>query len=733
MGFPRENARMASGIVLMLLLIGPMVSGTRDALAQEDPTIGLALSGGGARGFAHIGVLRVLEEQGVPVDVIAGTSIGSIIGGLYAIGYTTHDLERLATAQNWEELFAVSAPRSRRPAQIRTSDFLLTLAIRDGLPALPSSLVSGQRVSSLLSRLTLPYHGIRDFRELPIAFAAVATDLETGEAVRLAGGHLAEAIRASMSIPSALAPVKIDGQTLIDGGVARNLPAEDARALGADVIICIDTSRELQPIDSLQSITDVLNQALGFQVDEHVEPQKPYCDIYLKPWLNNLTTIDFGKIDDLIDMGYASADSARKQLRALGGRSGRSQLRDTTAVDRISKMTYAVSYAHADGVGLQGARRIASALRLDLPRKISPSQIEAAVDRIYASGPFRQVIYRLMPDSSDSGYELQLDVDPHREGRLGFDARYDSRYKASLLISGAGRKRVGYGSTVRASLRLGELARLAAAYVMPLTYRRPLSLNLDGALTRIHVDHFENGNRTEQLVVDAANVRAAVATVLEARWAVAGGLRAEYFGVDRRFGRGSTFLADELAIGPEVVANLDTYDRSVFPTRGHRVIFQALAALDPVSNASFSRVFFDWQPRWPLSAKVSLLGRLSLGASSGDLPLHHGFFLGGTFEQPVLRGRLVPLYGASTQELSGPQMQAVAAGLQLRLNEEWWVSGLWNAGRTGPEWEWSPREMRPGIGVSIGRQTFLFPAVLTLGTRGLRGPYELSLNLGNVF
>ena len=733
MGFRRDTARMAGGLVLILLFISLSVSGARDARAQEQPTIGLALSGGGARGFAHIGVLRVLEEEGVPVDVIAGTSIGSIIGGLYAIGYTTYDLERLALAQDWEELFAVSAPRNRRPAQIRSNDFLLTLAIRDGLPALPSSLVSGQRVSSLLSRLTLPFHGVRDFRELPIAFAAVATDLETGGAVRLTDGHLAEAIRASMSIPSALAPVSIDGQTLIDGGVARNLPAEDARALGADVIICIDMSRELQPVDSLHSITDVLNQALGFQVDEHVVPQVPYCDIYLKPWLNNLTPIDFGKIDDLIDMGYASADSARERLKALGGRAGRSQLRDTTAVDRISEMTYAISYSHAEGVEPGGARRIASALRLQLPRTVSPSQIEAAVDRIYASGPFRQVIYRLMPDSSDAGYELQLDVDPHREGRLGFDARFDSRYKASLLISGSGRKRVGYGSTVQASLRLGELARLAAAYVMPLTYRRPLSLNVDGALTRIHVDHFESGNRTEQLVVDAAELRAAVATVLGARWAVAGGLRAEYFGVDRRFGRGSTFLVDELAIGPEVVANLDTYDRSVFPTSGHRVIFQALAALDPVSNTSFSRVFFDWQPRWPLTAKASLLGRLSLGASSGDLPIHHDFFLGGTFEQPVLRGRLVPLYGASTQELSGSQMQAVAAGLQVRLNDEWWVSGVWNAGWTGTEWEWSPWDMRPGFGVSIGRQTFLFPAVLTFGARGFRGPFELSLNLGNVF
>lgn len=727
-------AHLIRTTALILIFAAAAVVG-RDTRAQNDPTIGLVLSGGGARGFAHIGVLRVLEEEGVAIDVITGASMGSIVGGLYAIGYSPDELERVGRAQNWEQLFAVSAPRHRRPVQLRSleNDFLLTLAIRNGQPALPSSLVSGQQVSTLLSRLTLPYHGTRDFSKLPISFAAVATDLETGAAVRLTEGHLAEAIRASISIPSALAPVKIQDRTLIDGGVSQNLPAEDARALGAEVIICVDSSRELQPADSLQSITDVLNQALGFQIDEHVEPQKEYCDLYLKPWLEDATAVDFGKIDDLIRLGYASADSAREQIRALRSRSGRPQRRDTTTVQQIAKTNYVVSSVRLEGVGPRDASRIASVLRLGLPAEISPQVIEAGVDRIYASGPYRQVIYRLLPDSTGAAYVLLLDIDPHPTGRLGLDVRYDSRYKTSLLIAGSGRKRVGYGPTVRMGLRLGELARLEAAYLMPLAYGRPLSLSLDGALTRMPIDEFENGVRSEQFVVDAAEIRSFIGAVPIARWSVSTGLRAEYFSVDRRFGT-EPFLHDgEAAIGPEAGINLDTFDRSLFPTRGHRLNVQILAALDPAGLSSFSRMFVDWQPRWPITEKMSVVGQLTVGTSSGELPVHHRFFLGGTFEQPVLRGRLIPLYGASTQQLSGTHMQAVAAGLQLRVNDNWIVGGRWNAGWAGSEWQWSAGDLRPGFGIIVGRQTFLFPAVLTVAARGLGGPYEFGVNLGHVF
>lgn len=721
-------------------------SGSAGAQAQDSPKVGLALSGGGARGFAHVSLLRVLEEEGIPIHGIAGASMGSIIGGLYAIGYAPDELEHIGKAQNWEELFAVSAPRRRRPVRLSTAadDFILTLAIRDGRPALPSSLVSGQRISTLLARLTAPFHGVEDFRQLPIPFLAIAADLETGEAVRLESGHLPTAIRASISIPSALAPVEIDGRTLIDGAVARNLPAEDVLALGADIVLCSNTSSGLQAVDSLESITDVLNQTTGFPIEEHVEEQKKYCNLYFEPWLDDAMVFDFGRIDEIIEMGYASADSMREQFRRLRGKIEDDGRRDTLKAGARAEESYRIEEVQVPNVDAREARRIKSVLKLDSPADVSVGEIEAAVERVYASGPYRQVIYRLLPDSSralpsetrppsSSEHTLLLDMSRRDEGRLGFDVRYDSRYKASLLFSASGRKVVGFGSTLRAALRLGEFASAEAEYVHPIKFGRPVGLNVRAGLNRYPIDRFDGADRAEQFLVDLAGAEADITTVPFSRWSLSGGVRAEYYGIDRRFGTTGFFKEGQAALGPEFTVSLDTHDRGFFPRRGQRVRVQAFAAVDPLSSASFSRLFFDWQPRWPISSSVTVASRIAVGSSRGDVPLHHRFFLGGAFEQPPLYGRLVPLFGASTQELSGAHMQSAMLGIQVQVNEVWLVMGRWNGGWTGSEWDWSPDGVRSGFGITVGRQTFLLPAAVTISARSPDGPYELQINLGRTF
>src|SRR5256885_206530 len=211
--------------------------------------VGVALSGGAARGLAHIGVLKVLEEAGVPVDVITGTSMGSVVGGLYAVGYSAAQLDTIVRTEDWFRL--LTDPVDRRDLAVDrkfTEDhYLLTLPIQRGGVKLPKSVVPGQRISQLLTGLTWSAHPVRDFRALPIPFAAVATDLETSWAVVLDHGFLPDAIRASMALPSVFSPVELAVTAVIDGGVNRNLPAQDVLALGADVLICSDVTDPLEP------------------------------------------------------------------------------------------------------------------------------------------------------------------------------------------------------------------------------------------------------------------------------------------------------------------------------------------------------------------------------------------------------------------------------------------------------------------------------------------------------
>ncbi|MEM6647662.1 MAG: patatin-like phospholipase family protein, partial [Bacteroidota bacterium] len=227
--------------VLAVTLAPPVAA---QDIQADRPTVGLVLSGGSAKGLAHIGALRVLEDIGVPIDVVTGTSMGSIVGGLYAAGYGVDQLDALVGTQDWTALFSDAVDRRRVAPEARLGEgaALLSLPIEGGALVLPSGLISGQGIFDLLAGLTWPVHHVRDFAQLPRAFAAVVVDAETGAPVRIGSGYLPLAIRASMSLPGVFAPVEIDGRRYLDGGLARNLPAEDARALGADVLVCVDVS-----------------------------------------------------------------------------------------------------------------------------------------------------------------------------------------------------------------------------------------------------------------------------------------------------------------------------------------------------------------------------------------------------------------------------------------------------------------------------------------------------------
>ena len=293
MAVPVSAPRRLSSGLWLVACAGLLVGGYRPLSAQTPrattdaprPRVGVVLSGGSAKGFAHIGVLRVLEEAGIRADVVTGTSMGSLVGGLYAIGYGPDALHQIATGQQWDLLFSDPAgPAFVGPTgRAIENQTVISFPLVGGRVRLPSGLVAGQQISRLLSRLTWPVHGIDDFRLLPIPFAAVATDIETGEAVTLDHGSLAMAMRASLSLPGVFRPVTIDGRLLVDGGIARNLPSEEAKALGADILICSDVSEP--PVDAvnLRSLFDVLMQTITFQMEASTAEQRSLCDVLIRP------------------------------------------------------------------------------------------------------------------------------------------------------------------------------------------------------------------------------------------------------------------------------------------------------------------------------------------------------------------------------------------------------------------------------------------------------------------
>ena len=303
------------GIVLLALLMAVAADAQRKK-------VGLVLSGGGAKGVAHIGVLKVLEEAGIPIDCIVGTSMGSIVGGLYAIGYDACAMDTLVRCQDWPFLLSDKVYRYNLPFSEKesTEKYLLSVPIRKkGGISLPSGFISGQNIYNLFSDLTIGYHDSLDFSTLPIPFACVASNLVDGKDVILDKGYLPLCLRASMAIPGVFAPVRQGGMVLVDGGISNNFPVDVARRMGADVIIGVDVQSDLKNEKGLESVTGIIDQLVSFLGIQKYEDNKKLVDIYIKPDVTPYSAASFSRdaIDTLIARGEKVARSQWDELMAL--------------------------------------------------------------------------------------------------------------------------------------------------------------------------------------------------------------------------------------------------------------------------------------------------------------------------------------------------------------------------------------------------------------------------------
>jgi NTE family protein len=288
------------------------------------PRVGLVLSGGGARGTAHIGVLKVLDELKVPIDAIAGTSMGAVVGGLYASGLSAIEIEKIMSTLDWQDAFRDRPPRTdltfRRKQEDQNFLVKFPLGLRSGRFLLPKGLVQGQKLNATLRRLTLPVSHLASFDDLPVPFRAVATDLETGAAVVIDRGDLTSAMRASLSAPGVFSPVEREGRLLVDGGLAENLPIDVVRSMNVDVLIVVDVSFPFVPREKLNSVGTISNQMLAILIRKDSERQKQTLaanDIVIDPALGDASSFDFTIVKRAIEAGEKAARGAQARLAAL--------------------------------------------------------------------------------------------------------------------------------------------------------------------------------------------------------------------------------------------------------------------------------------------------------------------------------------------------------------------------------------------------------------------------------
>ena len=688
---------------LMCLLVVGTIFGQETA---EPYRIGLALSGGGARGLAHIGVLQVLEEVGLSVDYLAGTSIGSVVGGLYAAGYEVDELEHLALNIDWDALFTDTANRQYLSMDEKLHDgrYIASLPVRERSVGLPSGLIAGQQVMQMLSRLTLPVHHLPNFDQLPIPFLAVATDIETGEAVIINEGPLSQAIRASMAIPSVFTPVERDGRLLVDGGVARNLPAEDVRALGADYVICVDVAAPLDSREDLNSLGAILVQTISFSLQDLNEQHRRHCDLVIQPAITGIQAQQFERADELITLGKAAAIKELKTLQTLARQVPERPAKEAA----ILRDSVYVTELVVEGLAQVPEELLQSRLLTLLPTWMNADELANYMDRLYSTRFFEWVTYRL--EVSGFATRLVIQVKEEADNRLDIGFRYDQHDEFAFLAN-LSLRNVGLpGSRANISMRVSDQFGIAADY-----FARPGFL---GALkyTNQSFDAFEGTDRIAELRLRSFWVEALGASFLSSRLMYGAGLRFEHAVIDPRVAPVSFTEEGVTLMAPLARLWFDSHDHAVFPTEGQFVFLETLVAHPRVgSEVAMSQHRAMWRGAFALQPRLTLITDFELGASFGRIPLHRIFRFGGVNRTRFASGRFI---GLREDEAAGRFLKKIGAGLQYETEAGSFVTLHVNIGNAHDEWEWNVLEERwlVGAGVSLGMMTLIGPLEFTLAT-----------------
>ena len=450
--------------------------------SDHRPRIGLVLGGGGARGFAHISVLKELERLRIPVDCIAGTSAGAMVGGFYASGMSASEIENLARTVDWGKALDDSLARPERSFRRKRDDDLSLLSAKPGLSSsgvkLAPGLLAGENIQLLLERVTQPVARIDDFDRLPIPFRAVATDINTGEAVVIDHGNLGEAMRASMSIPGLFRPVKLDGRVLVDGGIADQLPVDVVRAMGADIVIAVDVGTPLETLDEGASVLVYAEQMTGLLTVKNTQASIAGLgprDVLIQPVFGDAVhTADFKKVVDALAIGQQAMLPMAAKLAALSRPEADYHLQLTAQTKRNSTPPV------IDFVRLENKSRYSDAMllaRLDVRvgQPMDQIHLEDNILRVYDLDTLDKVTYNLVEEGGRTG--LVIHVLPHSYGPnyletgLSFFSDFSGEFLMNLRVGVLRAPIDPLGGEVRGLLQLGAEPGLSVDLHQPLDMR----------------------------------------------------------------------------------------------------------------------------------------------------------------------------------------------------------------------------------------------------------------------
>ncbi|NDV84320.1 patatin-like phospholipase family protein [Bacteroides sp. 51] len=712
-------------VVIMLLCVVFSVG------AQQRKKVGVVLSGGGAKGVAHIGALKVIEEAGIPIDIVVGTSMGSIVGGLYAIGYTSHQLDSMVRKQDWTFLLTDRMERKQKTflEKVESEKYVLSIPFgRKRGPRIPDGIVRGTNLNELFTDLTIGYHDSIDFNKLPIPFACVAVDLMAGNEVVFHNGNLMEAMRASMAIPAAFTPVRRDSLVLVDGGLLNNFPVDVARAMGAEVIIGVDVQSGPEEKDKLVTLVDMVNKLTDMTGKEKYAQNVEDTDVYIKVDVKgyNAASFDAASLDTLTRRGEEAARTSWDNLLASKKMIG---ISDKFTPDAHGPYTFLtdenpvlIRNISFNGVSQKDGNRLLEKAKLFENNYATMGMLKKAVDNLYSLQSYTNITYNLM--EVPGGYDLEFTVEDHTPNHINLGVRFDSEEIAAVQLGAVYRLKTTIPTQVAFSARLGKRANARLDYqILPSRLR---FVNLSYMFQYSDINIYRKGDREYNTTYRYHLAELGYTNILNRNMKYGLGLRYEYYDY-------STFLFNSteniMTVKPEgffsyyALMQYDTKDKKSYPSKGMSLQAEVSVYTDNLSSydghTPFGAASAWWEGVYSITNRFSMIpsfyGRVLFGQ---DSPYPFMNVLGGEAPGRYM-SQQIPFTGISYMEVFDNSVVVARLELRQRMGKRNYLSLTTNYGLTDNNFG----------DILKGKQ--LFGIGLGYGYDSLIGPIEASLSISN--
>lgn len=743
---------MLSRRALVCLLIGIMCSATLHAQQENHgrPKIGLTLSGGGAKGLAHIGILQALDSAGLKIDYVTGTSMGSIVGSLYAMGYSGDTIEHMARKLDWNNLFSNQPVLTDISYEEKAeyNKYIIEIPFEYGKPKLASGVISGEQLWLELARLCWPMKNEKDFSKFNIPFKCIATDVTTGDIVTLDSGNIVTAIRASMAIPSIFTAVKIGNRKLVDGGVVRNFPVLTAKEMGADMVIGSNVASGLRKAEQLITPLDILYQ-LGFYKDaEDFPKEKAACDVYIFQDLEDYSAASFGSMDSLIEIGrrkgremYPVFKRMADSLQALYPEPSplKNRLPFTPDVELTS--------IRVNGLVHSDERFFLGRLGLKTGGCYSAEHIKEAILNVFGTRFYKMITYELHPET-DNRNSMEITVEENRLTYVKFALQYNTFTNASAIINITQRNFIVPNSRSFVTVAISENPRVQAEYFKYLGRKRNFGLGLGANFEDNTLTYYENFKSKQQYSSRYLNADIHMQYTLNSQMALGVGTRWEFLNLNPRYEGNLVVRGNGNQLNNYLYFGINSLDRKIFPRHGidlrlesgyvynqhpsYRPFINGVEV--PLSSSNLSFNDYQWakvQVKYNVSldykSTLQLSGAGAINYNNNQGPIN-AYFLGGVNQ--VMRNQL-PFVGMLEGEVVTSSAAIVQLGYQYELTRNIFAIPRANAGLYDIIDDVSEKYKHlTGYGLTMGYSTFMGPVEGTMMYSDQDGRLRLYVNIG---